>query len=108
MGLQQILPLLVKVDLAVMAMKMFCTFPNTPDAVKCYIQDTSLRKNKFQVIIVVFGFGQPISLVVVFANGPGDRGSICGRVIPKTQKVVLDTSLLNTQYYKVHFRGKGE
>ena len=24
----------------------------------------------------------------VFANGPGDRGSIPGRVIPKTQKMV--------------------
>ena len=33
----------------------------------------------------------------VFANGPGDRGSIPGRVIPKTQKMVLDAALLNTQ-----------
>ena len=31
----------------------------------------------------------------VFANGPGDLGSIPGRVIPKTLKMVLDTSLLN-------------
>ena len=37
----------------------------------------------------------------VFANGPGDWGSVSGRVIPKTQIVVLDTSLLNTQHYKV-------
>ena len=37
----------------------------------------------------------------VFANGPGDRGSIPGRLIPKTLKMVLDTSLLNTQHYKV-------
>ena len=35
----------------------------------------------------------------VFANGPGDRGSILCRVIPKTLKIVLDTSLLNTQPY---------
>ena len=35
----------------------------------------------------------------VFANGPGDLGSIPGRVIPKTLKMVLDTSLLNTQWY---------
>ena len=42
-----------------------------------------------------------ISLVVrVFANGQGDRGSIPGRVIPKTLKMVLDTSLLNTRQYK--------
>ena len=36
----------------------------------------------------------------VFANGPEDRGSIPGRVIPKTQKMVIDAALLNTQYYK--------
>ena len=28
----------------------------------------------------------------VFANGPGDRGSVPDRVIPKTQKMVLDAS----------------
>ena len=39
--------------------------------------------------------------VRVFANGHGDLGSIPGRVIPKTQKMVLDASLLNTQHYKV-------
>ena len=33
----------------------------------------------------------------VFANGPGGLGSITGRVIPKTLKIILDTSLLNTQ-----------
>ena len=37
----------------------------------------------------------------VSANGPGDLGSISSRVIPKTFKMVLDTSLLNTQQYKV-------
>ena len=37
----------------------------------------------------------------VFGNDPGDLGSISGRVIPKTLKMVLDTSLLNTQQYKV-------
>ncbi len=40
-------------------------------------------------------------MVRVFANGPGDLGSIPGRVIPKTQKMVLDAALLNTQHYKV-------
>ena len=44
----------------------------------------------------------------VFTNGPGDRGSILGRVIPKTQKMVLDTALLNTQHYKVRIKGKVE
>ena len=42
----------------------------------------------------------------VFTNGPGDLGSIPGRVIPKTLKMVLDTSLLNTQQYKVLSRVK--
>ena len=44
----------------------------------------------------------------VFANGPGDLGSLPGRVIPKTLKMVLDTSLLNTQQYKVRIKGKVE
>ena len=42
----------------------------------------------------------------VFPNGLGDWGSIPGRVIPKTQKMVLDISLLNTQHYEAHFKGK--
>ena len=45
-------------------------------------------------------------MVRVLANGPGDRGSIPGRVIPKTQKMVLDASLLNTQHNKVGIKGK--
>ena len=44
----------------------------------------------------------------VFANCPGDLGSISGRVIRKTLKMVLDTSLLNTQHYKVSIKGKVE
>ena len=38
-------------------------------------------------------------MVRVFVNGLGDRGSILGGVIPKTQKMVLDAALLNTQQY---------
>ena len=45
---------------------------------------------------------------IVFANDPGDLGSIPSRVIPKTLKIVLDTSLLNTQQYKVRIKGKVE
>ena len=44
----------------------------------------------------------------VFANGLGGPGSITGRVIPQTFKMVLDTSLLNTQQYKVRIKGKVE
>ena len=39
-------------------------------------------------------------MVKVFANGPG--------VIPKSQKVVLDATLLNTQHYKARIKGKVE
>ena len=35
-------------------------------------------------------------------------GSIPGRVIPKTQKMVLDAALLKTQHYKVRIKGKVE
>ena len=44
--------------------------------------------------------------LVTLANGSGDLDSIPGCVIPKTLKMVLDTSLLNTQQYKVLSRVK--
>ena len=47
-------------------------------------------------------------VIRVFVNGPGDLGSIPVRVIPKTLKMVLDTSLLNTQQHKVCIKGKVE
>ena len=34
--------------------------------------------------------------------------SISGWVLPKTQKMVLNISLLNTQHYKVQIKGKVE
>ena len=36
------------------------------------------------------------------------ENSIPGRVIPKTEKMVLDATLLNTQHYKVQIKGKME
>ena len=47
-------------------------------------------------------------VVRVFANGPRERGSIPGRGIPKTHKMVLDAYLLNTQHHKVRIKGKAE
>ena len=44
----------------------------------------------------------------VFAHGPGDQSSILGRDIPKTQKMSLDTALLNTMHYKVRIKGQVE
>ena len=40
-----------------------------------------------------------------FANCPGDRSSITGRVIPKTLKMELDAAWLNSQ---VRIMGKVE
>ena len=62
-----------------------------------------------RVSCVYYQLVPDIGLAVrVFANDPGDLGSIAGRVIPKTQKMVLDASLLNTQHYKVWIKGKVE
>ena len=50
-------------------------------------------------------------MVRVFANRPEDQGSITGLVIPKTQTMVLDVSLLCTIRYKSRVKwtniGKG-
>ena len=49
-------------------------------------------------LMLKFGPNLDIGMMVrVFANGPGDLGSIPGQVIPKTFKMVFDDSLLNTQ-----------
>ena len=58
----------------------------------------STQLNGFNYCYRLFGL-----VVRVFANGPGDLGSIY-----KTIKMVLDTALLNTQQYKVHIKGKVE
>ena len=61
------------------------------------------------MIVVVVVIIRLIDLVGrVFANGPRDLGSIPGHVIPKTLKMVLDTSLLNTWQYKIRIKGQVE
>ena len=70
--------------------------------------DITHTKEIFYIIlyyIILLDIGPAVR---VFANSPGDLGSIPGRVIPKTLKMVLDTTLLNTQHYKVRFKGKVE
>ena len=62
-------------------------------------------KNRIGLYMVNRDIGPAVR---VFANGPGGLGSIPGRVIPKTLKMELDTTLLNTQHYKVRFKGKVE
>ena len=67
----------------------------------------SIHRGKAEQILLVYGrLIDPVSRV--FANDPEDLGSIPGRVIPKTLKMVPDTSLLNTQQYKVRIEGKVE
>ena len=44
----------------------------------------------------------------VFTNCLGDQGSIPGRIIPKTQKMVLDATLLSIRHYKVRIKDKVE
>ena len=43
----------------------------------------------------------------MLANDPGDQASVIGQV-SKTQKMVVDGSLLNSQHYKVRTKGKVE
>ena len=68
-----------------------------------------IKDYSYQERFEKLGLTQAIDLMSrVFANGPGDRGSIPGRVIPKTLKMVLDVALLNSQHYKVRMKGKVE
>ena len=62
------------------------------------------------IVVSYFNKGQqtPLALSWVFAKRPGDWGSIPGLVIPKTQKMVLDATLLDTQHYKVRIKCKIE
>ena len=60
-------------------------------------------------IYIYFIINQDIGLMSrVFTIGPGDGGSILGRVIPKTRKMVLAAALLNTQHFKVRIKGEVE
>ena len=65
------------------------------------------------IFIVIYRQTRPMSRLIslvsrVFASRPGGLGSIPGRVIPKALKMVLDSSFLNTQQYKVRIKGKVE
>ena len=44
----------------------------------------------------------------VLTSGPGNRGSVPGRVILKTQEMILDAAFLKTQFYKILIKGKEE
>ena len=62
----------------------------------------------FRIIFHFSLYVQFLKVISLFTYGLGDIGSIPGHVIPKTLKIELDTSLLNTQQYKVRIKGKVE
>ena len=60
----------------------------------------------FAKVVKVTNYTEQWDTKFNFASGPGDLGSIPGRVIPKTQKMILDAALLKTQRYKVRIKSK--
>ena len=69
-----------------------CSHRTPPQWQKCN------SRSIFQVDYILFN--RLIGLVSrVFANGQGDQGSIQGRLIPTTLKMLLDTLLINIQQY---------
>ena len=53
----------------------------------CELSDELTKFDLYIDIVLIIGL-----MSRVFANGPGDQGSIPGRVIPKSQKMVLQES----------------
>ena len=70
----------------------------------CYAMDFQ-RSNIYSKLIGMVGrvFANVSEEMLPFS---GNQNSIRHRVILKTQKIILDTSLLNTQHYKVEIKGK--
>ena len=78
-------------------------------AVHGYLELEFHHQMQFSFKTLFLGGGLAIGLMSrVFANGPGDQGSLPGWVIPKAQKMVLDAALFNTQHYKMRIKGKVE
>ena len=78
----------------------------TTPKTKRMVLDATLLNTQHYKEIWVSRANRAIGLIRrVFANGSGDLGSILCRIILKTQKMVLDAALLNTQHYKVRDQG---
>ena len=109
---QQILLTWIRVDLRVM--KRYPTLLRVPElkplSYRCpllwlLVASCLHLLLAFTISFYFFFVNRVISLMCrVFAYGPVERGSSPGRVIPKTQKKVLDAALLNTQHYKVRIK----
>ena len=70
---------------------------NKRDWSSCLLRTHVYGGDPLRLDLTTNGLNRLIGLVGwVFVNGPGDRGSLSGQIIPKTLKMVLDTSLLNT------------
>ena len=107
------LPLHVRVDLGVREIKGYSVFPQTPgleadyEMVYCHISDTypsaeiQSTYSTAPMERAVDNNACYISITLVNTLWGHLLGSIPGRIIPKTLKMVLDTSLLNIQQYKV-------
>ena len=65
-----------------------------------------LNRSLYNIVFHTFDCNIVVSKFELFKNDPVDLGSITGCIIPKTLKMVLDTSLLNTWQYKVCIKGK--
>ena len=78
----------------------------------CSVFNTGLKNSGPSCLSILLSSTRSKMAMVRLPRGKfsfsGDLGSIPGRVIPKTQKMVLDASLLNTQHYKVRIKGKVE
>ena len=112
-GPYQVLPLRVRVDRGAMSMKVYSVFPKVPASLEphhqivwCHIR-TLIRgcRRCIKLSYITIPKSDIGIMVRMFANGLGDMGSIPDR---KTQKMVLDVSLLSTQHYKVRVKGKVE
>ena len=62
-----------------------------------------IRVSYFLVTIYIYIY---IYIYTYIYNVPGDQSSISGQFIPKTQKMVLDSTFLNIQHNKVRFKGR--
>ena len=86
----------------VVAVSLFILLVSFPIQV-LYFCLGSFRANQFYNRLVLLFINY-----LFIANGLGDLSSIPGHVIPKILKMVLDTSLRNTQQYEVYIKGKVE
>ena len=84
-----------------MASKSKC---RTPMSVSVHCMQNHKKKKKTRVCNVR-SCNFVLRELIKFNFLSGDLGLIPGRVIPKTLKMVLDTSLLDIQQYKVCIKG---